>query len=92
MKPRWHESDILIALLAAAVILLCAIRADAADISPPLTLDRAKAVIAARGGVGSIFADGDNRYMVSRIESRGTPRRNVFSVEIEITPLARHTQ
>lgn len=63
----------------------------AAELSPPLSLDRAKAVIAMRGGVGTIFADGDNRYLISRIESRGL-RNNVFSVEIEIVPLLKHGQ
>jgi hypothetical protein len=82
--------DILIALLATAVILLWVIHADATDLSPPLSLDRAKAVIAMRGGVGTIFADGDNRYLISRIESRGSPKKDVFIVEIEITPQPKH--
>ena len=70
--------------------LIISSQARAADLSPTLSIERAKAIIAMRGGVGTIFADGDNRYLISRIESLGTPRRNVFAVEIEITPLPKH--
>jgi hypothetical protein len=63
----------------------------AADImSPSISIEHAKAMLAARGGVGTIFADGDNRYLISSVEPVGMPRRNVFTVQIEITPLPKH--
>lgn len=64
----------------------------AAEKSAPLTLAQARALLAAAGvSVGKVFADdpsasSPNRYALTRLESR-QKRPNVFSVEIEITPL-----
>jgi hypothetical protein len=65
-------------------------RATAADASPPLSLDKARAVVAGAGvNVGTIFPDGQgNRYLIKRVDAR-TRRTNVFQVEIEIKPLPR---
>jgi hypothetical protein len=75
-------------LLAALAISSPVLSADI--MSPSISIEHAKAMLAARGGVGTIFADGDNRYLISRIEPSGTLKRNVFTIEIEITPLPKH--
>jgi hypothetical protein len=62
----------------------------AADRSPPLSLERARDLVAAMGlNAGKIFADDENRYLVSRVEGR-SPRPNVFLIEVEITPLPKY--
>lgn len=70
----------------------------AADLSTPLSLDHARALVSAMGfNVGRQFCTGgpqcagdDDRYMLSRIESHAKGR-NVFVIEVEITPLPKHT-
>lgn len=81
----------LIVAIAASTPLL------AADLSNPLSLERARALVAAMGfNVGRQFCTGgiqcagdDDRYMLSRIESHAKGR-NVFVIEVEITPLPKH--
>ena len=64
----------------------------AAEKSTPLSLDQARTLLALAGvTVGKVFCEdpscvNTNRYALSRLDSK-QKRPNVFSIEIEITPL-----
>jgi hypothetical protein len=70
----------------------------AAERSPSLSLGEARQLVASMGiGVGKMFCRSgpqcqgdDDRYVLSHIDSRAAgPNR--FVIEVEITPLPRHT-
>lgn len=78
----------------ALVLLLGSLPAWGQSTSTPLTLLQARTLLASTGvGVGKIFVDdpsasSPNRYLVARINSH-LVRPNVFTIEIEIQPLAK---
>lgn len=62
-----------------------------ADQSDSLALRAANAALSEAGGfVGKVFAVGENRYVIRRSQVVRRTRRNVFEVEIEVTPLPKH--
>ena len=80
-----------------AILLALSTPVMAAEKSPPLSLAQARMLLAIAGvSVGKIFADdpsshSPNRYALTRLDSK-LKKPNVFSVEIEITPLPKAGQ
>ena len=80
-----------------SILLALSSPALAADRSPPLSLAQARMLLAIAGvSVGKVFADNPraaspNRYALTRLESK-QKKPNVFTVEIEITPLPKAGQ
>jgi hypothetical protein len=59
------------------------------ELSPPLTLEAAKAYAAGMGvNPGSIFRVGQNRYLIASVKARSS-HVNSFEVEIEVIPAQR---
>ena len=74
----------MIAIILAISVLIG--RANAEEMSPSLTLELARQVFESRAHPGTIFAVGDSRYMIRRLNSKSR-RPDVFQVEIEIKPM-----
>lgn len=75
----------MIRVLVAAILLAMLVRI-AVGSEPRLSLEAARAVVARAGvNVGTVFTDGQSRFVVSSVTSR-SPRSNVFEVTVTVRP------
>lgn len=67
-----------------AALALIAAAPNATGQSQYLSLETARAVVARTGvNVGTVFADGERRYLITSVNSR-SPRPNVFEVTVAV--------
>lgn len=81
-----------VVFVAIALAFLCFVvgQALARDLPPPLSLAKARAVVAATGvNVGKVFLDGEgNRYLIRRVNAKAK-HPGTFQVEVQTVPLPR---